>query len=306
MSMSFPMHTPRIRSHLTKCLITTLQPTKHLPQTAKCTPRRYASYSTKGGSGPANTLNTRTVKSSRDSTTSPSSPSARYRRAGGQGQQQTTSDLRKSVMDEVAIPGRFQQYFRPDKRATRKAEGSVLSMDQSRSPKKVSAAKWNRYGGDEKGDSEGGVADVVGVETNDKVIADGKAEGSRPTHSGSSNGASRRGFDNVGWRALEETYARDVLPHPYFHQDYLNITEIKLLPDRKTFQLWYRPQPDDRVSASDRKADMSDLWKKLEDEVDLHSDSGLDIRSSSKDNADIDGGEKQEVDRRNRGGRRRQ
>ncbi|KAF9139487.1 hypothetical protein BGX30_007897 [Mortierella sp. GBA39] len=186
-------------------------------------------------------------------------------------------------MGEVAIPGRHQQYFRPDKRSTRKAEGSVLSMDRSRSPKKVSAAKWSQHDSNLEG-----------------IVLDGDIDGqdvageveSRP--SSVSSRTSRRGFDNVGWRALEETFARD----------------IKLLPDRKTFQLWYRPKPDDRVSAdeiaevitkhghafkamlarhaprtssassrlvfqlvrqSDRQADMSDLWRKLEEQVDLNS-----------------------------------
>ncbi|KAG9065257.1 hypothetical protein KI688_002580 [Linnemannia hyalina] len=206
-------------------------------------------------------------------------------------------------MGEVAIPGRYQQYFRPDKRSTRKAEGSVLSMDRSRSPKKVSAAKWSQHDSNLEGfvlDGESSL-DIDGQDVTGEV---------EPRPSSVSSRTSRRGFDNVGWRALEETFARDVLPHPYFHQDYLDITEIKLLPDRKTFQLWYRPKPDDRVSAdeiaevimkhghafkamlarhaprsssassrlvfqlvrqSDRQADMSDLWRKLEEQVDLNS-----------------------------------
>ncbi|KAF9932936.1 hypothetical protein FBU30_006922 [Linnemannia zychae] len=131
-------------------------------------------------------------------------------------------------------------------------------------------------------------------------------EGTRPPASMSSK---QHGFEYAGWRALEQAYARDVLPHPYFHQDYLDIVEIKLLPDRKTFQLWYRPKPSDRVTAdeiaeavtkhgaafkamlarhaprssspssrlvfqlvrqSDRQADMPDLWRKLEEQVRLH------------------------------------
>lgn len=44
----------------------------------------------------------------------------------------------------------------------------------------------------------------------------------------SSTGVSRpKGFDNVAWRALEQMYAREVLPHPYLHRDYLEITEVK-------------------------------------------------------------------------------
>lgn len=32
----------------------------------------------------------------------------------------STGTLRKTVMEEVAIPGKYQMYFKPDKRATRK------------------------------------------------------------------------------------------------------------------------------------------------------------------------------------------
>lgn len=232
-------------------------------------------------------------------------------------------------MDEVAIPGRYQQYFRPDKRSTHKAEGSLLSMDRSRSPKKVSAAKWSQHNSNLEGlvlDGESSL-DLDGQEVTGE-------RGSRP--SSVSSRTSRRGFDNVGWRALEETYARDVLPHPYFHQDYLDITEIKLLPDRKTFQLWYRPKPDDSVSAdeiaevitkhgyafkamlarhaprsssassrlvfqlvrqSDRQADMPDLWRKLEEQVDLHS--------GQNDIIDVGKQEEEKVPLRGVGGRRR-
>ncbi|KAK3840558.1 MAG: hypothetical protein JOS17DRAFT_770062 [Linnemannia elongata] len=276
--MSFPIHA-RMHSHV-KCLITLfLQPITTLPRTS--TSLAQHAFSTKG----TTPTTMRTIKSSRDSPTSSStSISGRYRKDGSAG----VSDLRKTVMDEVAIPGRYQQYFRPDKRSTRKAEGSVLSMDRSRSPKKVSAAKWSQHDSNLEGLVLGGEPSLD-IDKQESTIEGG----SRP--SSVSSRTSRRGFDNVGWRALGETYARDVLPHPYFHKDYLDITEIKLLPDRKTFQLWYRPKPDDRVSAamlarhaprsssassrlvfqlvrqSDRQADMSDLWRKLEEQVDLHS-----------------------------------
>ncbi|KAF9119343.1 hypothetical protein BGW39_000376 [Mortierella sp. 14UC] len=102
-------------------------------------------------------------------------------------------------------------------------------MDRSRSPKKVSAAKWGNHFGNSDDDG-GAVADVEGVGADGQEPTGSHAEGSRPsleTTGSSSRASSRRGFDNVGWRALEETYARDVLPHPYFHQDYLNITEYR-------------------------------------------------------------------------------
>lgn len=95
----------------------------------------------------------------------------------------------------------------------------MISMDRSRSPKKVSAAKWSQHDSNLEGlvlDGESSL-DIDGQESTGEG-------GSRP--SSVSSRTLRRGFDNVGWRALEETYARDVLPHPYFHQDYLDITEV--------------------------------------------------------------------------------
>ncbi|KAG0248431.1 hypothetical protein BG011_000089 [Mortierella polycephala] len=186
-------------------------------------------------------------------------------------------------MEEVAIPGKYQMYFKPDKRAVRKSERSI-TMGRSRSPKKIAATKWNP--------------------TQDRQDAPDQQlelqDGSKPR---------TRGFDNVASRALEQIYARDVLPHPYFNRDYLDFTEIKLLPDRKTFQLWYRPKPNDRVTAdqiagvvvkhatafkamlarhsrhstssrlvfqltrqSDRQYEMEGIWKELEHEAHLHAD----------------------------------
>ncbi|KAF8925374.1 hypothetical protein BGZ58_000864 [Dissophora ornata] len=94
-------------------------------------------------------------------------------------------------MEEVAIPGKYQMYFKPDKRAVRKAENLAL-VDRSRSSKRVAVAK-----------SEGTTGD---------------------TDAATSSGA--QGFENVAWRALELTYAQGVLPHPYFHRDYLEIAEV--------------------------------------------------------------------------------
>lgn len=104
----------------------------------------------------------------------------------------------------------------------------MLSMDRSRSPKKVSAAKWSHHDSSLDGaviDGESNYPDNIVGHVN-AAGGDSGGEGSRPVES---TRTSRRGFDNVGWRALEETYARDVLPHPYFHQDYLDITEVTLL-----------------------------------------------------------------------------
>ncbi|KAF8948840.1 hypothetical protein BGZ46_005282, partial [Entomortierella lignicola] len=192
--------------------------------------------------------------------------------------------LRKTVIEEVAIPGKYRTYFKPDKRAIRKAEES-MHTDRARPPKKVAAAKWKN----------------MEEANNNKTEIDSEES----EHSSNSRPQSReRGFENVGWRALEHIYARDVLPHPLLHRDYLQITEIKLLPDRKTFQLWYTPKPDDKVSSdqiaeavaqhagafkamlaryarsstssrltfqlvrqSDQRASMADIWKRLEDEL---------------------------------------
>lgn len=97
----------------------------------------------------------------------------------------------------------------------------MLSMDRSRSPKKVSAAKWSQHDSNLEGLVLGGEPSLD-IDKQESTIEGG----SRP--SSVSSRTSRRGFDNVGWRALGETYARDVLPHPYFHKDYLDITEVKL------------------------------------------------------------------------------
>ncbi|KAF9092996.1 hypothetical protein BGX27_001691, partial [Mortierella sp. AM989] len=106
-------------------------------------------------------------------------------------------------MDEVAIPGKYQTYFKPDKRSIRKAEGSVYTT-RSRSPKKVMAAKWRN-------------SQESSEETE---LRSGEAEDSSPEPQ-----VKERGFENVAWRALEQIYARDVLPHPLLHRDYLKIAE---------------------------------------------------------------------------------
>ncbi|KAF9325489.1 hypothetical protein BG006_011033, partial [Podila minutissima] len=147
----------------------------------------------------------------------------------------STGTLRKIVMEEVAIPGKYQMYFKPDKRATRKLEGDA-KVERTRSAKKVAAAKWRKDRRDEEEEEE---------------EKDSSTSSSSPSSLDPSTGASSRpkGFDNVAWRALEQVYAREVLPHPYLHRDYLDITEIKLLEDRKTFQLWYHPKPNDLVTS---------------------------------------------------------
>ncbi|KAG0034264.1 hypothetical protein BGZ81_005611 [Podila clonocystis] len=201
----------------------------------------------------------------------------------------STGTLRKTVMEEVAIPGKYQMYFKPDKRATRKLEGDV-KVERTRTTKKVAAAKWHKDRHDEDRE-EGFSSPSSSISYSSPSLSIGAS--SRP-----------KGFDNVAWRALEQVYAREVLPHPYLHRDYLDITEIKLLPDRKTFQLWYRPKPNDLVSSdqiaealskhvhalkamlarharqttssrlvfqfvrqSDRQAEMDSIWRRLEAEV---------------------------------------
>ncbi|CAO3565554.1 unnamed protein product [Mortierella alpina] len=203
----------------------------------------------------------------------------------------STGLIRKVVMDEVAIPGKYQIYFKPDKRTTRKAEGAD-TVDRKRSHKKIAAAKWNRNGDGEKSGAD------------NRLELQDVADATSPTPS-----QKTPGFDNVARRALEQAMAREVLPHPFYQQDYLDITEIKLLPDRKTFQLWYRPKASETVSAdqiadavakhaatfkamlarharssssskltfhlvrqSDRQANMTEIWKKLEEEAHLHED----------------------------------
>ncbi|KAK3821469.1 MAG: hypothetical protein J3Q66DRAFT_367172 [Benniella sp.] len=191
-------------------------------------------------------------------------------------------------MNEVAIPGKYQLYFKPDKRAIRKAEGASAS-NRSRPPKKVAAVKAPSR-----------------LQDSAKVAADLQQQ----TSAFDSKASSRaRGFENVAWRALEQAYARNEFPHPYLRRDYLEITEVKLLPDRRTFQLWYRPKPHGRVNEdeiaeamvkhtaafkamlmkharpstssrltfqfarmSDRHASMSDIWAQLEKEVQEQSE----------------------------------
>ncbi|KAG0000777.1 hypothetical protein BGZ80_006307 [Entomortierella chlamydospora] len=216
-------------------------------------------------------------------------PSRDYKprsKAGTLSDASATDTLRRNVMDEVAIPGKYRTYFKPDKRTVRKEEES-MHMSRLRSPKKVTAAKWKNS-----------------QESSDTDLYSGESEEPNSTH------IRKRGFENVAWRALEQIYARDVLPHPLLHRDYL---KIKLLPDRKTFQLWYTPIPDDKVSSdqiaeavaqhaaaframlarharsstssrlvfqlvrkSDQRASMADIWKRLEKEVDLESESAED------------------------------
>ncbi|KAG0338877.1 hypothetical protein BG004_007046 [Podila humilis] len=223
-------------------------------------------------------------RSTRDSTTRPQ-PS----RFG------STSTLRRTVMDEVAIPGKYQIYFKPDKRATRKQEGG-LKVERTRAPKKVAAARSNRT--PDEGHANLEQDDVSGGSTTHGENYTDDTGSIRTTNS------TAKGFDNVAWRALEYIYAREVLPHPLLHRDYLEITEIKVLPDRKTFQLWYRPKPDIEVTSdqivealskhghalkamlarharqtsssrlsfqfvrqSDRQAMMDTIWRKLEAEA---------------------------------------
>ncbi|KAF9181183.1 hypothetical protein BGZ51_001954 [Haplosporangium sp. Z 767] len=168
--------------------------------------------------------------------------------------------LRNAVMEEVAIPGKYQMYFKPDKRAVRKAEGSI-TMERSRPSKKIAAAKWNS--------------------TQDRQDAPDQQqlelqEGSRPR---------TRGFDNVATRALEQIYAREVLPHPYFHRDYLDFTEDQIagavVKHATAFKAMLARHSRHSTSSrlvfqltrqSDRQYGMAGIWKELEHEAHLHAD----------------------------------
>ncbi|KAG0241103.1 hypothetical protein B0O80DRAFT_441208 [Mortierella sp. GBAus27b] len=207
------------------------------------------------------------------------------------GDSEAVKALRKEVLDEVAIPGKYQVYFKPDRRALRKAE-NTLPLGHSNTPMKGTAGGWR----DARSRSQDGpdVATDLGQQSNDSQ----------------SNTPSTRGFENVAWRALEQAYARDVLPHPYIHREYLEIKDIKYLSHRKTFQLWYRPNPHGNVTESeiaeavvkhapafrtilarharssissrvtfqfarmsDRRASMSEIWAQLEKEAQEQSGS---------------------------------
>ena len=112
-----------------------------------------------------------------------------------------------------------------------------LGVSRSRSPRKIAATKWHNSKEEYQG-------------LGDLTTAEDPSEGSAISGAMTREAPSKKtGFENVASRALEQAYARDVLPHPYFHRDYVEITEIKLLQDRKTFQLWYRPKPAGRVTA---------------------------------------------------------
>lgn len=112
-----------------------------------------------------------------------------------------------------------------------------LGVNRSRSPKKIAATKWRN--------SQEEYQDLGDLATTEEPSERSAISGAM-TRGASSK---KTGFENVASRALEQAYARDVLPHPYFHRDYFEITEVKLLQDRKTFQLWYRPKPTGRVTA---------------------------------------------------------
>ncbi|KAG0285568.1 glutamine--fructose-6-phosphate transaminase (isomerizing), partial [Dissophora globulifera] len=174
------------------------------------------------------------------STRSVSSQLSRDRRPGAQSRATSSPTavdiLRRTVMEEVAIPGKYHIYFKPDKRAARKADDRE-TIGRPKSPKKVNAAKWKNTE-EHPSSHQGGSGDSSGQEL---LEPDSGAVGPPKM-------VRARGFENVAWRALEQTYAQDVLPHPYFHRNYLDIVEIKLLPDRRTFQLWYRLKADGRVT----------------------------------------------------------
>ncbi|GJJ68170.1 hypothetical protein EMPS_00516 [Entomortierella parvispora] len=218
--------------------------------------------------------------------------SVKSRDPQGNSDPNSVNALRKTILEEVAIPGKYRIFFNPDKRTLRKSENK-LGVDRSRSPKKIAATKWRNA--QEEYQDINDLATTAEESTEQSAITGAKSRGSL---------SKKTGFENVASRALEQVYARDVLPHPYFHRDYFEVTEIKLLQDRKTFQLWYRPKPTGRVTAdeitdavsthaaafkamlarhartstssrlifqlkrqSDLQADMNNLWTALEKQV---------------------------------------
>ncbi|KAI7832301.1 hypothetical protein BC939DRAFT_100405 [Gamsiella multidivaricata] len=54
-------------------------------------------------------------------TSSPSRDRPPRTKPGSNPESVKTNDLRRTVMEEVAIPGKFRMYFKPDKRAIRQA-----------------------------------------------------------------------------------------------------------------------------------------------------------------------------------------
>ncbi|KAF9972264.1 hypothetical protein BGZ73_004649 [Actinomortierella ambigua] len=100
-------------------------------------------------------------------------------------------------------------------------------MTKSRSPRKLPAA------------ARSGIARSPAAEEEENTTLASSAAAS----------TGRSGRQSVGWRALDEVYARETLPHPYFNKSYLDIVQVKLLDDRKTYQYWYRPIPSGSVTA---------------------------------------------------------
>ena len=82
-----------------------------------------------------------------------------------------------------------------------------MHTSRLRSPKKVTAAKW-------KNSQESSETDLYSEESGEP----------NSTHT------KKHGFENVAWRALEQIYARGVLPHPLLHRDYLKVTEVRYIP----------------------------------------------------------------------------
>ncbi|KAI1296088.1 hypothetical protein EDD11_007586 [Mortierella claussenii] len=255
--------------------------------------RSSASSMSATGAGRSTGTATHTLSSTRDRR-----PKSRPL-GGGRGREETldpsmNNSLRRTVMDEVAIPGRYQTYFKPDKRAIRKAEEESRQVNRSRSPKKQTAAKWHNNSNRDDREGQGG-----GMNNVDENLQ----------HQGQQPKPKKSGFENVAWRALEQIYAHDVMPHPLMSRTYMEVVKINLLPDRRTFQLWYRPRPDDKASEeqiveavgkhsrmfkamlarhassstssrlvfqlvrqSDLQASMEDLWTKLEQNIHLQDD----------------------------------
>ncbi|KAG0244034.1 hypothetical protein BGW41_000462 [Actinomortierella wolfii] len=162
---------------------------------------------------------------------------------------EAVSELRRKIMDEYMIPGRYKSFFKPDKRTKVKMEEPLIRTAKSRSTRKVPAKTAATTNFVHAGDT----VTNVGRDASEKEITTTLSTDGESSHqsSTSSSSSTRQGRQTVGWRALEEMYAHEVLPHPYIGKAYLDIVQVKLLDDGKTYQFWYRPIPTDSVSSDD-------------------------------------------------------
>ncbi|KAG0252195.1 hypothetical protein DFQ27_008223 [Actinomortierella ambigua] len=257
--------------------------------------RAFASKTSSRSTPPPSTPNPSAATHTLGSTASKTTTATRVRSRDQLDHQQHAANLRQQVLDEVMVPGRFKAFFKPEKQVDIAGEPVIRTAKSRSSPKKVSAAAAARSGTT----AWPPVVEDAAKGATGELDVDNSLKTSSPS-------TGRSGRQSVGWRALEEVYAREVLPHPYVNKTYLDIVQVKLLDDRKTYQYWYRPIPSGSVTAddiahavsqhapalramlarhayphapgskrlsfqfvrqSDRIASMDQLWKQLEDEA---------------------------------------